>query len=185
MLFLSLVTIVSCETLWFAHFNLEYFKIEMEIDNTSKLITMVGNNSSLELKLQDDYFRLTLSQLGNFELHSVRINNSDSNTLVFVRKNSLFQLNGRNYTKIFSEGEIEYLNLTRFAAYSHVLSFANKQCDDLMVTRCISSCDTFTPEYLYGLIAVPIILIALSTYKRIKKKVDRELNEVLETLDAS
>ena len=140
-----------------------------------------SDDTSLELALKDGYFRLTLSQLDNFELYSIRKNNS--NTFVFERKINLFKLNGQNFTKIFSESEIEYLNLTQLAAYSNVLSFSNNQSDDLMVTHCISSCNEFTPEYLYGLIAIPFILIGLSIYKRVKQKLDRDLNAALEELD--
>ena len=183
MLILIVVTLVSCQPLWFIRFNIEQFKIKMGIGNSSRLLTMKGNDTSLELTVRDGYFRLTLWQSNNVNVYSLKKNESD--VFVFERKINDFSLNGKNFTKIFGEGEMGMLNFTQLAAYSSVLSFSNSQYDELMVTQCVESCKEFNLQYLYGLIALPFVLIALSVYKRLKQKLDRDLNEVFETLDVS
>ena len=181
MLLLFLVTLVASEKMWFVRFNLDNFEIKMEIENSTKLLTMVGNDTSLELTLKDAYFRLTLWQSDNVNVYSLKKNESD--VFVFERKIDCFLVNGQNFTKLYSEGKIGMLNFTYLAAYSTVLSFSNSQYDELIVTPAIATCKEFNLEYLYGLVAFPFILIVLSVYKRLKQKLDRDLNIVLDTLE--
>ena len=144
---------------------------------------MKGNDTSLELTLQDGYFKLTLWQSNNVEVYSLKKDEFDA--FVFERKINNFSLNGQNFTIIFGEGEMGMLNFTKLAVYSNVLSFSNSQYDGLTVTQCVEPCKQFNLQYLYGLIALPFVLIALSVYKRLKQKIDRDLNEVFETLDVT
>ena len=181
MLLLLLVALVISEKIWFVRFDLYYFKMKIKIENSTKLITMMGNDTSLELSLQDSYFRLSIWQSDNVNIFSLKKNTS--NVFHFERKIDNFLVDGRNFTKLYSEGNIERLNFTYLAAYSPVLSFSNSQYDELIVTPNSVGCKEFNLDYLYGVVAIPFIIIVLSVYKKVKEKLDRDLNIVLDTLD--
>ena len=117
---LLLVTLVSSEKMWFAGFNLNYFEIRMEPGNLTKLITMVGHNSSLELTAYPDYFRLIISDSDYYAMSSIKRNYMGS--LIFERKFDLFTINRDNFTTFFSDGDIKSLNFTDLAVYA----FSNK-----------------------------------------------------------
>lgn len=172
LLLLILVCPVITRKPYIAEIDLTYFKIEMTPYNTSRILTMFSDNSTMQLAKHDNSYGLSVG----FYFYNVTIS---PDYLVFKKDGCQFYLNDN----VFDIGPAPHctdFNVTAIELDQYIVAFSNIKKDTDSVINCEQ---VLNPEYFLMLLGFPIIVAALSMYKRLKSKLVRQIEEFETCID--